>query len=429
MRAISDERGTADYWAGRIQERERRALAEDELREAERRIRENTGSLVDLSSYPGTVPGDALQEMILASQQDFRGEKNHAGHYDADGSPISPHDFLDAQENCNLTSIGIGNACAQATVRYALTTERTNLRLLPTRQNYFDTRDFRHYDDLQGTALDPAEPLAVLHESRDGEFVFAQARHYAGWVPIGSVAFTKRPAWEKYICPKEFLVVTEHRKVIQVDGGGKLLFQMGAILPLCGPKRGSDGKWRVWVPVREGGAVHEAEAHIADDGSVHKGWLPCAQENFIRQAFRFLGDPYGWGGMEDSVDCSSFVGDVYRSMGIELPRDADQQETAMPLSVQLSGLSGEERREAMEEIPAGALLFLPGHVMMYLGKDEKGTPIAIHSASSFYVFSGGRSEKQYIRRVLVSDLHFRNRKGAEALDALTSIGFLKRGGT
>ncbi|MCH3960309.1 MAG: NlpC/P60 family protein [Selenomonas sp.] len=39
----------------------------------------------------------------------------------------------------------------------------------------------------------------------------------------------------------------------------------------------------------------------------------------MKQAFRFLGDEYGWGGQNNSVDCSSFTQNVYRSFGIMIP--------------------------------------------------------------------------------------------------------------
>ena len=60
--------------------------------------------------------------------------------------------------------------------------------------------------------------------------------------------------------------------------------------------------------------------------------------------------------------------------------------------------------------------------MLYLGRDAKGTPLAIHSASSYFTFSGGEAKKHYIRKVLVSDLTYQNRKAIQTIDGMTSIG-------
>ncbi|MGL5207240.1 MAG: C40 family peptidase [Acidaminococcaceae bacterium] len=64
------------------------------------------------------------------------------------------------------------------------------------------------------------------------------------------------------------------------------------------------------------------------DKSLHAGYLSYTNNNLIKQAFAFIGDSYGWGGLRESVDCSSFVADVYRTFGVELPRNADEQEEA-----------------------------------------------------------------------------------------------------
>ena len=417
--AIHDERAAADYWTSRCPDGDKPYLSGKEILSVNRSMREKSSSLTDLMQFPAQVSKTDLEEMMLSAQQDFREMSSPEEHYDADGSPISQESYQEAKENCNLSALG-----EKTPVRYALTAERTNLRLLPTRKNYFDDPDFRHYDDLQGTALDPAEPVIVLAESRDGAFAFVRTRNYMGWVSRGAIAFADRPQWEHYVQPRDFLVVTANKKDVPVGGAWHVLFQMGSVIPLRSPELQPDGTWLALVPVEVNGVMHEAEVKIPDDGTVHKGWLPCTKNNFVRQAMRFLGDVYGWGGMEDSVDCSSFVGDVYRSMGLELPRDADQQELAMPRSMDLSGLSTAERLKELKKAPVGSLLFKPGHVMMYLGEDDSGTPLAIHSASSYFTFHNGKGQKHYIRQVLVSDLHYQNGRGVETIDGITSIGFL-----
>ena len=419
--AIHDVRATADYWTSRCIGGDEVLLNQNEIMALNTGMREKSSSLTDLLGFPDSVAKIDLQEMILSAQQDFREMSTPEEHYDANGQSISQKSYDEAKANCGLAGLKAKN-----NVRYALTIKRTNLRLLPTPKNYFDDKDFRHYDDLQGTALDPAEPLLVLSDSRDGAYVFVKSRNYTGWVSKGAVAFTDRTHWQRYVQPKDFLVVTANKKSLAVKGGGQVLFQMGSVIPLGRAKVQPNGNWAAVIPVEAKGTLHEAEVDIPADDTVHKGWLPCTRNNFIRQSMRFLGDGYGWGGMEDSVDCSSFVGDIYRSMGLEIPRDADQQELAMQKSINLEGLAREQRWKALKKAPAGALLFKPGHVMMYLGEDDNGTPLVIHSASSYFTFRGGKGNKHYIRQVLVSDLHYQNGRGVETIDGMSSIGFISK---
>jgi len=54
--------------------------------------------------------------------------------------------------------------------------------------------------------------------------------------------------------------------------------------------------------------------------------LPFTRANLLRQAFRFLGERYGWGHDYQGRDCSGFVSEVYRSMGVQLPRNTSDAE-------------------------------------------------------------------------------------------------------
>ena len=161
------------------------------------------------------------------------------------------------------------------------------------------------------------------------------------------------------------------------------------------------------------------EARLPDDGRLRAGRLPLTRNNLIRLAFAPLSSEYGWGGENNGMDCSSYVQNIYRAMGVELPRDVDMQERACSL-LPLVGLSAAERYARLAEVPPGALLFRPGHVMLYLGRDMGDTPLVIHDISSYYE----DGEKKYIRQVVVSTLAFQNESGTAAIDTLTAIGLI-----
>ena len=141
----------------------------------------------------------------------------------------------------------------------------------------------------------------------------------------------------------------------------------------------------------------------------------------MRQGFRFLGAPYGWGGLEGSVDCSAFTGDVYRSMGIELPRDADVQGEVLPYRADLEG-SAEDRCALLRQFPVGTLLTTPTHVLMYLGTDDAGVPCVLQAMSSYFTFDGGARQKHYLRRVIASTVLFPSFAGTPYIESVQSFG-------
>ena len=57
------------------------------------------------------------------------------------------------------------------------------------------------------------------------------------------------------------------------------------------------------------------------DEMLPEGRLPLTQNNMVRLAFSALGTEYGWGGANEGMDCSSYVQNIYRAMGLDLPHD------------------------------------------------------------------------------------------------------------
>ena len=384
---LTDERATPEYWTAKLSDGDEIILSARDISNLNAQIKAGDTYAAELSLYPTKISAEKLRERILKA--------NAAVHVDNDA-------------NQNLDAL-----TEEVAVSYAVTMERVNVRLLPKEWSGDD------FDDLQGTALDPCEPVVVLWESADKKYFFVQARNYFGWIDKSKLAMTTREHWLKYVNPKNFIVVTANKKAVNV-GGQNILFQMGAVIPLH--DRAEDGDfWLVKIPAQVGDKIHEQAVKIAKDNTVHKGFLPCTKNNFIRQSFKFLGDVYGWGGLKDSVDCSAFTSDIYRSMGIEIPRDADRQFKLMPHVATFGSEDFDARIKILQQSPTGALLLKRGHVLMLLGNDSNGTPIAIHAASSYYL----DDKKIYVSKVLVSAMDYPNDYGVSTVNALLGVNFVK----
>ena len=134
--------------------------------------------------------------------------------------------------------------------------------------------------------------------------------------------------------------------------------------------------------------------------------MPYTRENIIVNAFKFLGERYGWGGMFNSRDCTSFIMDIYRSMNVKLPRNAEQQGELAVGNFYGMGedMTVDDRKKLLDKLTPGTPVYMDGHVMLYIGAD-KGKHYIIHDFSGFYKPQKDGSLKYYkVREVMISPL-------------------------
>jgi cell wall-associated NlpC family hydrolase len=122
------------------------------------------------------------------------------------------------------------------------------------------------------------------------------------------------------------------------------------------------------------------------DGIIHRSTSLAV--NLTRDAMRFLGVPYAFGGTSRSgFDCSGYVQHVFAMLGFQIPRTADAQYYA-----------GKRVRGAM--VPGDLVFFQtytsgPSHVGIYLGNDR-----FVHASSSRGVTVSSLHEAYWSERYL-----------------------------
>jgi hypothetical protein len=101
-------------------------------------------------------------------------------------------------------------------------------------------------------------------------------------------------------------------------------------------------------------------------------------------AFRRLGDPYGWGGTKGARDCSRLVLDLLRVFGIRVGRNSGIQARYGSEIIDVTGQDPDNKRRAIREAATRGvvLLYMPGHIMVYVGEDA-GEDYALSSISEY----------------------------------------------
>ena len=287
----------------------------------------------------------------------------------------------------------------------------TSVRALPTNVKMLEEKGDIEFDQLQFTLIKLWTPVAILHTSKDGRWLYVQAPYVRGWVQTRDIAiFPSRKALEDKVRGQKFLVVTGESVSVCFDSACQKEFQrpsMGTVLPLI---RRDDASYVVEMPIRltDGNVLLKAY-YMHHDSDVHEGFPAFTQRNIIRQAFKLLGARYGWGGMYNGRDCSGFTHDVFLSLGVDLPRDSDQQTL---VGTQLGHFAPHQEEGAKAAAlrtatPALTLLKMPLHMMLYLGEVDDRFYV-IHSTWAERV-SMTSDEKNRINQVIVSDLSLNGR--------------------
>jgi hypothetical protein len=321
--------------------------------------------------------------------------------------------------------------------RYGMALRRTALRGFPTGLRVFSTRGDTDIDRFQESALFPGTPVAIAHRSRDGKWLWVVSPRYKAWVSAQDIAegsreqvlgyADKAPPYRVVLGAKVSTVFTREQPQLS-----ELQLDMGVRVPLADvppamPVNGQHpyASWTVELPIRAAdGSLGFAPALLQKNQDTAGAYLPLTHANLVRQAFKFLGERYGWGHSYNGRDCSGFVSEVYRSMGVELPRNTRDQSVSPALDHTIFARDeGPERRKAaVDALQVGDLIYIPGHVMMMIGRID-GAPYVIHDTNGgSFLDAEGKLRSMHLNGVSVTPLlPLRFSAEASYVDRITSI--------
>ena len=221
--------------------------------------------------------------------------------------------------------------------------------------------------DLE-TGIEVAEGVVIYHQY--GDFSLVKAQNYFGWIPTKTVAVATREQFNDYVLPERFVIVTAER--IPTEYGVPTMMRMGTKLPLVSQRR-NDVTFRIPMRNEDGtlGASFQKTLALDDEELIHVGYLPFTTTNLLKQMFRQNGQVYGWGDQNSDRDCSSAIWAAYKCFGFLLPRNTAQQRLIEPgrYTTVIRG-DNETIFNTLSEntFRPGAIILMPGHVMMYLGE-------------------------------------------------------------
>jgi hypothetical protein len=393
-----------EYWIARAPTPDKVIFSRQELQARNARMFANDPSMYVLAKIPAEV--DAGQVKAWIGKVSKLPAKPLL---DVHNQPL-PTSVVDPI----VASIALEKIPGRVTVRYGIAVTRESLRNFPTDLRAFTVPDQPDFESFQESMLFPGDPVVIVHESEDGQWYFVVSPRYAAWVKKSAIAVGSREEVLGYAGKTPYRVVTgaKVRTVFtpEAPAVSELQLDMGTRVPLANlpPDQPVNGQgpyvsWTLQLPVRaEDGSLHFQPALLQRNAGSAPDYLPLTQANIIRQAFKFLGERYGWGHLYNGRDCSGFVSDVYRSLGVQMPRNTGDQAKSPELGHRLfTAADGHEARmKAIAQAQVGDLIYIPGHVMMFLGR-VNGEPYVIQDVGGV-VYLDAQGNKQWTRTNEVS---------------------------
>ncbi|WP_305806236.1 SH3 domain-containing protein [Stenotrophomonas sp. YIM B06876] len=386
---------SASHWIAQLPDPDRLILDRAGIAAQNARMRALDSSIHDLRQLPADVPRALVQAQINAiSVVPTRPL------YDVAGKPVTAAQLRALAHNLALAKIP-----ASRPLQYGLVTHRAALRAFPTDLRVFSSQGDTDIDRFQESALFPGDAVAVLHESADGRWVFVTSERYTAWMEKRFVGIGSATQVFGYAASGPYRVVTgataftahtpEEPRVsgLQLEMGVRVpvLQDWPAMQPVNGQQ--AHASHVIQLPVRNAdGSLALVPALLPRSQETASDYLALTPRNLLTQAFKFLGERYGWGHSYDTRDCSGFVSEIYRSFGVLLPRNTSAQAVSPALDrIAFSDKDGKARRDAaIAGLQVGDLVYIPGHVMMAIGH-AGGLTWVIHDTSGGSWFDAGGS--------------------------------------
>ena len=363
-----------------------------------------------------TGPSVTARELALRFGKGARG-------FTEDARPWTQEAWNSMRVNANLASY-------PHVLQPAITIRHTFMRELPTlRARMTTARPFgpdNPFDMFMYSSIFLGTPLYVAHISMDGLWYFVESPIASGWVPTEDVALADAAFMERYRKGRYAAIIRDDLPVVTETGVIGRTY-IGAVYPL---QQENSSSVTVLVPVRgaQGQAVLATAAFSLNQAKVKP--LPLNPAWIARVGNQMMGQPYGWGGLYEHRDCSSTVRDMFAPFGIWLPRNSAAQGRNGNV-VSLEGLDGvdKERLIRASGVPFMSLLWMHGHIMLYLGQ-YRNESVVFHDIWGLRIVEGEDDNARYVLgRSIVSSLRPGRelpslKSGATLLDRLRGMAIL-----
>jgi hypothetical protein len=264
---------------------------------------------------------------------------------------------------------------------------------------YLPTLDLR-LDRNACSVLRAQDVVRVVAEWPNG-MVLVEAAYSHGWLPKGTVLSPIVPAKlaASFVRGPALQVISADLTV--GSGATRTVVPVGTVLPAV-----AAGAQRAYVATPDG-FVSTVDRDASLLRSTRRG---LTRRALLEEAWRHIGTPYGLGDTGGGRDCSRLLLDVFESFGLHLPRHSSWQSRAGSFWIDTERVNVSDRPLLFDAAAQKGIVLLhfPGHIMLYLGRNQQGRPMVLHALGEYAErcepASGGGETLVRVQNITVSDL-------------------------
>ncbi|AFI05720.1 SH3 domain-containing C40 family peptidase [Helicobacter cetorum] len=256
----------------------------------------------------------------------------------------------------------------------AVVVRDSDVRAMPTNKPYYRSKKGYPFDRYQNSLIFQGTPVLITHFNTTKTYAHIQSSFVYGWIKTSDLAYMHHKDIELLTQLKDYVMPISDKIPLYTDYGNFYTqARVGELFTLI-PKNPSKIHSKK-EPLKAYGFLRDSKGYATLQSVVlkEKDFFVFPKtfndENMAHFIDTMLGQKYGWGGLLGNRDCSAFTKDSFANFGILLPRNSYAQSHYANNYVDLSSMNATEKERYITTYatPFATLLYLRGHIMLYLG--------------------------------------------------------------
>ncbi|PDW32114.1 hypothetical protein BB452_07415 [Helicobacter pylori] len=257
----------------------------------------------------------------------------------------------------------------------AVVVRDSDVRAVPTNKPYYLSPKGYPFDRYQNSLIFQGTPVLITHFNTDKTYAHIQSSFVYGWIKVSDLAYMHDKDIELLTKLKNYVMPIKDKIPLYTDYGvfytDARVGELFALIPQSQktPQNPPKKELKAYGFLRDSKGYATLQSVILNEKDFFVFPKAFTSENMAYFIDTMLGQKYGWGGLLGNRDCSAFTRDSFANFGILLPRNSYAQSRYANNYVDLSSMKAKEKEDYIikNATPFGTLIYLKGHIMLYLG--------------------------------------------------------------